>query len=501
MLPYERPVTRRQKSKEPCKDKEYQLDETTEESSPLSRTQRSENYKARHSSTELNDGVTKRNTRSSTSGSQKVKKDDFAVISLDKAVKTALRIPQTFSSTPLIEFVEKMKLKMEAEKVQGEVNVVPKSSQVQKTTGIKKDVPGRAGPSTSGVDKIFVPTHFPQPVYRTSALTESVRPNSIPFKMTPLTDYMHPMHPMSKQRGIYDVGGVPPKQDDNAHVVSKTPFLYSQVTQRLEDRKKLIMSKLPPKLTAGNIDKRLVQIQEKVPGSLTFLQPKRSASQLKRSLEDEKLIIRKMPTLTPAPGTQISQFKEAEITEQGTAGPVDTNNFEMPAPSIQKRRSSWKNSKHWEEDDIPTVIRLGNNKMLINDKLVEIDYNDFISDADIQCYTDSEEHDAKELPARIINNAAHGTASCEFDYCRLGCICSTLKHGPIVRDHCGKPRCFFECHCNHMNFKGNPTLTDTGDIRSRLRPRVSLLNWRNTRLGEQNADPEEETYRVILMFC
>lgn len=59
-------------------------------------------------------------------------------------------------------------------------------------------------------------------------------------------------------------------------------------------------------------------------------------------------------------------------------------------------------------------------------------------------------------------------------YCRLGCICESIKSEPIVRTHCGKPSCFFECGC--------------GNIRSRLRPRVSLLNWR-FKEGDNEQEP------------
>jgi hypothetical protein len=157
----------------------------------------------------------------------------------------------------------------------------------------------------------------------------------------------------------------------------------------------------------------------------------------------------------------------------------------------------------WDEET-PHVVKLGKNQMLINDKLVNVNYTDFITEADFELKYDPGQgdpheivQDQKYLPPTtpILNKKVEG--DCSFDYCRLGCICSSLSNGSISRGHCGKQKCFFECCCL---FKVNPTLTDSGDIRSRLRPRVTLLNWRSiTRFGDED-DEEEGVSKPKVIF-
>jgi len=65
-------------------------------------------------------------------------------------------------------------------------------------------------------------------------------------------------------------------------------------------------------------------------------------------------------------------------------------------------------------------------------------------------------------------------------FCSKGCICSSLSAGHVARDHCGKKMCLFECNCL---FPANRApivsiLDGEGNIRRRLRPRVTLMNWR-----------------------
>lgn len=48
--------------------------------------------------------------------------------------------------------------------------------------------------------------------------------------------------------------------------------------------------------------------------------------------------------------------------------------------------------------------------------------------------------------------ASNNTVCCEEDYCRLGCICSSLKClASGIKRHCGNVECMFECKCEYTH--------------------------------------------------
>ncbi|XP_055916637.1 uncharacterized protein LOC129949293 isoform X1 [Eupeodes corollae] len=64
-------------------------------------------------------------------------------------------------------------------------------------------------------------------------------------------------------------------------------------------------------------------------------------------------------------------------------------------------------------------------------------------------------NELKRLNATVIDAAttksSEGGTDCDKEYCKLGCICSSLSEGPTVRQHCGKQRCVLECKCKNPN--------------------------------------------------
>jgi len=48
----------------------------------------------------------------------------------------------------------------------------------------------------------------------------------------------------------------------------------------------------------------------------------------------------------------------------------------------------------------------------------------------------------------------NGGASCEQDFCQLGCVCASLQacqSSAALSDHCGNPECMFECSCQESS--------------------------------------------------
>ncbi|CAL8101944.1 unnamed protein product [Orchesella dallaii] len=130
-------------------------------------------------------------------------------------------------------------------------------------------------------------------------------------------------------------------------------------------------------------------------------------------------------------------------------------------------RSAYAKSRKFMEDETTVIEKLGNNKILAAGRIIEIDYEHYLKEADIEIPMDDRSGAMPSLPPPSVSN-------CHAPSCRLGCICSSISEDMPPRKHCGRPRCFFECNCQQILFSNN----DDGDIRSRLRPRVSLLNWR-----------------------
>lgn len=155
-----------------------------------------------------------------------------------------------------------------------------------------------------------------------------------------------------------------------------------------------------------------------------------------------------------------------------------------------KLRSAFAKYKKWDEAERSKLEKLGENKILVNGStIIEIDYTNYIKEQDVVLEFD-EDWNTCEMPP-LPNPTA---PNCQAPPCRLGCICNTDR-GPVARTHCGKPKCFFECSCQQTVFANG----DDGDIRSRLRPRVSLLNWRYLESAEREKDPPVSS--LCYSFC
>ena len=61
----------------------------------------------------------------------------------------------------------------------------------------------------------------------------------------------------------------------------------------------------------------------------------------------------------------------------------------------------------------------------------------------------------KTLGVKIIEFDEHEGAvdTCTRDYCRLGCICASLRTKQMPPSHCGKVDCMFACCCSKEALK------------------------------------------------
>ncbi|ODM96800.1 MAX gene-associated protein [Orchesella cincta] len=130
-------------------------------------------------------------------------------------------------------------------------------------------------------------------------------------------------------------------------------------------------------------------------------------------------------------------------------------------------RSAYAKCRKFMEDETTVIEKLGSNKILAAGQIIEVDYEHYLKESDIEIPMDDKSGPMPTLPPPSVSN-------CHAPSCRLGCICASISEDMPPRKHCGRSRCFFECNCQQLLFNSN----DDGDIRSRLRPRVSLLNWR-----------------------
>lgn len=153
----------------------------------------------------------------------------------------------------------------------------------------------------------------------------------------------------------------------------------------------------------------------------------------------------------------------------------------------RKLRSAFARYKKWDDaSERSKVEKLEDNTVKVNDNLVLdwVDWTNYVEEKDVPLELD-EDYRTCEMPPPPTPSPSSGDDACPELTCRLGCICESIKRDPPVRTHCGKPRCFFECTCQQSVFNNG----DDGDIRSRLRPRVSLLNWRFMESTEKDKDP------------
>lgn len=153
-------------------------------------------------------------------------------------------------------------------------------------------------------------------------------------------------------------------------------------------------------------------------------------------------------------------------------------------------RSAYAKCRKFMEDETTVIEKLGNNKILAAGRVIEINYENYLKESDVELqYDDTLAGSMPSLPPPSVSN-------CHAPCCRLGCICSSISEDMPPRKHCGRPRCFFECNCQNILFNSN----DDGDIRSRLRPRVSLLNWR-AESTEKEKEPMVRNSNKIIYAC
>jgi hypothetical protein len=160
----------------------------------------------------------------------------------------------------------------------------------------------------------------------------------------------------------------------------------------------------------------------------------------------------------------------------------------------RKLRSAFAKYKKWDENERCKIDKLEDNKVMVNDELVlDVVHSNYVKEEDVILPLDEDWRTCSmpplpDLPPPDLSLAAPAVlddVACMDVSCRLGCICDSIKRDAVVRSHCGKPRCFFECTCQLSMFSNG----DDRDIRSRLRPRVSLLNWRFMESAERDKEP------------
>lgn len=190
------------------------------------------------------------------------------------------------------------------------------------------------------------------------------------------------------------------------------------------------------------------------------------------------------PMLSPMKTSIQNGKTAAEYQRLGTSTSILVRDRE------RKLRSAFAKYKKWDEAERCTVERLEGNRILIDGELImEINHTDYIKEQDVVLELDEDYRTCSMPPPPDLRDEE----GCKAPSCRLGCICECISREPVVRAHCGKPRCFFDCNCSQSLFSNGD---NDGDIRSRLRPRVSLLNWRFM----EGAERDKETPPVSRNF-
>lgn len=60
-------------------------------------------------------------------------------------------------------------------------------------------------------------------------------------------------------------------------------------------------------------------------------------------------------------------------------------------------------------------------------------------------------NELKKLDVTVIDidlNQSELKKDCDEDFCKSGCVCSSLKTNYFINNHCGLPECMFDCKCN-----------------------------------------------------
>jgi hypothetical protein len=190
-------------------------------------------------------------------------------------------------------------------------------------------------------------------------------------------------------------------------------------------------------------------------------------------------------TLTPPPpppsiitSKSVSQSSPPLLQRNVLGGGV----FPIMKETDRKLRSAV--ASHDEAEDGCKLELLGSNQVRVNGAtILHRDYNNFVRETDMELEWD-EHWKACKMPPLPPPTAPN----CQAPPCRLGCICESIVKDSVARTHCGKPECFFECTCQLAVFP-NGEDTNTRNIRSPLRSRVSLLNWRYMEPTEREKDP------------
>lgn len=61
-------------------------------------------------------------------------------------------------------------------------------------------------------------------------------------------------------------------------------------------------------------------------------------------------------------------------------------------------------------------------------------------------------------------SGTENTKTCKNSYCALGCVCNSLESTLILKKHCGRIDCMFECKCDFSKFAMNDSLNDCPDL-------------------------------------
>jgi hypothetical protein len=95
------------------------------------------------------------------------------------------------------------------------------------------------------------------------------------------------------------------------------------------------------------------------------------------------------------------------------------------------------------------IKNLNDNKVL--ERFMDIDYSKYIKEEDVTMPFVEDWRNIKMPPLPDLGRIP----DCPEAWCRLGCICDSLKRQSDGRSDCGNRKCFFECCCKQSKISRN----------------------------------------------
>ncbi|CAG7823391.1 unnamed protein product [Allacma fusca] len=187
------------------------------------------------------------------------------------------------------------------------------------------------------------------------------------------------------------------------------------------------------------------------------------------------------------PETTAAAESDASSETKVKLQPVKAQTITHPVP----KPKPYARHKKFEEDEKIEIIKLENNQILADGVIYNVDHENYLKEKDVEVPYDDHQFSPPDLAmqetAEMVKVKCNGSR--KLPYCVYGCVCESIDQAEReTKLHCGKLKCMLECSCNASCWT-----KEDADIRSRLRPRVSMLNW-SSRLNYLDAliSPERE---------